>query len=256
MANLAIPTIQANWMPTNQSEHEADSNSYIDPVSNKVIHTGSVPSITHGNNTAWSSYSRLDYSRIQGKGPFEKDWSNGSIYTTWGSSGSKHSEIFHLGSDDESRWMPYVKGVGFKVFRHRTDSTSFTNDNANQHCIYVERYGMRFKHRSSSSQRFWSSAKLATSGEAKVPTFGYQGGVACHEFYQASPWGSDNYRDYLLTDFWVNLASRDTSKVGTATTKVYIYDLRFYYESQGSNQRLAYPAFRLYDERNKAMVSS
>ena len=115
-----------------------------------------------------------------------------------------------------------------------------------------KRYGMRCKNRNDSSERFWSSSVLATDGKAKGHTYNYQGGVG-DEFYRVSNWGSDNYRDWLLSEFWINLATEDSSKAGNANTKVYIYDLRFYYDSQGGNNQLVIPAFRPWADRNKAM---
>ena len=255
MAKLSLKTVKGKWDPSGQGQHENDDNAFINAVDGQQLsHWDSPPTITHGTKDGWSNFSRLSNASIQGKGPYEDDWANGSAYCGWGNTGSKHTEIFRIGTPGSSRWMPYVKGVGFKVFRHRTDSTDFTNSNAEQHCTFVKRYGMKFKHRTSGDERFWSSPVLATNGKATGHTFGYQGGVATHEFYQTANWGSDNYRDWLLSDFWVNLATQDSSKAGNATTRVYIYDLRFYYNSGATgNTQLVLPKFRAYEDRNKAM---
>ena len=253
MANVAIKTYRATWMPADETAHENGTNTPYDPIKTTLTHSNSTPNITHGHSDAWSNYNRLSNSTIKGVGPWAKDRSDGHIFCSWGLTGSKHSEIFRIGSDLDSRWMPYVKGVGFKVFRHRTDSTSFTNDNANQHCIFVQRFGMKFKHRSKDEERFYSSWELATSGEAKGYTYPYGGGVATDEFYRTTDMAFDGYRDWLLCEFWVNLASRDTKKVGTASTNVYIYDLQFYYDSQAGTNQLVEPAFRRDSDRNDAM---
>lgn len=254
MARVSLSTVKATWMPTNETGHYNDDNAFINAIDGQHLsHYGSPPTYTHGDPTAWSNFSRLSTASIRGKGPYEESWTDGSVYCNWGNTGSKHTEIFRIGKPELSRWMPYIKGVGFRVFRHRQDSTDFTNSNAAQHCTFVKRYGMKFKHRTEGTQRFWSSSVLATDGKAKGHTYQYQGGVATDEFYRASPWGSDNYRDWLLSDFWINLATEDTSKAGNATTAVHIYDLRFYYDSQGGNNQLVLPKFRDYADRNRGM---
>ena len=252
MGNILIPSATARWTPDNQSKHEDDGDVFIKVISDRVKHE-SKPTITHGTTSGWSDYELLQQGNKTGNGIFETDYGRGSLYCSWGSSGSKHTEIMKYGYYNDSRWLPYVKGCGFKVFRHRTDSTSFTNDNANQHCIFLKRFGIRFKHRTNNQWRFWSSDVLATHGEATERTFPYASGVGTHEFYQCRDTGFDNYRDWLLESFWVNLASRDTSKVGTATTKVYLYDLRFYHDAQCGKNRMMQPAFRDAAARNEPM---
>lgn len=254
MARLSLSTVKAVWMPTNQSGHENDDNAFINAVDGqRLTHFNAPPTITHGNKTGWSNFGRLSSADNRGKGVYEKSWTDGSVSCAWGSTGSKHTEIFRIGEADSCRWMPYIKGVGFKVFRHRTDSTDFTNNNAAQHCTFLKRYGMRFKNRNDSSERFWSSSVLATDGKAKGHTYGYKGGVATDEFYRVSNWGSDNYRDWLLSEFWINLATEDSNKAGSASTNVYIYDLRFYYDSQAGSNQLVKGKFRPWADRNKAM---
>lgn len=254
MAKLSIPTVKATWMPTDSAGHGQDSNAFIEPIDSTLTsHHNSPPTITHGDKTAWSNFSRLSTTRRDGKGPYEKSWTDGCMYNAWGSTGNKHTEIFRIGAADSCRWIPYVKGCGFWVFRHRTDSSDFTNNNAAQHAVFLKRFGMRFKNRHNSDERFWSSGVLATDGRAKQRTYPYLGGVGTDEFYRSGNWGSDNYRDWLLSEFWVNLATEDTSKAGSATVKLYIADLRFYYDSQGGNNQLVRPAFRTWADRNKAM---
>ena len=252
MSNIQLPTYKARWMPTDQSGHEADQDACWYVTTSVVTHKNK-PKITHGSGDAWTDYDKLSNAAIEGYGIYQDSWDSGSIKCSWGSSGSKHSEIFQVGNYTSCKWMPYVKGCGFKVFRHRTDSDSFTNNNANQHCIFVKRFGMRFQHRSKDEERFWSSSVLNTDGEARGHTFPYKGGVATHEFYSIDSTNMDNYRDWLVDSFWVNLASKDVSKPGTASTDVYIYDLRFYYDSQAGNNRIVNPAFREWKDRDKPM---
>ena len=59
-----------------------------------------------------------------------------------------------------------VVGFGFEIKVHRTDSTSPDNNNAEQHCIFLKRYGLELRGRSStSSAKFWSLPVLATGGK-------------------------------------------------------------------------------------------
>ena len=254
MAHFEIPTFKATWMPSGKGEHENDADAVIDAVSTEVNHKNK-PKITNGSGDAWTDYAKLTNAAKDGLGIFQESWTNGSVKCSWGNSGSKHSEIFQVGTYNDCRWMPYVKGCGFKVFRHRTDSDSFTNNNANQHCIFIKRFGMRFQHRTNDETRFWSSSVLNTDGEARGHTYPYKGGVATDEFYQIERTDIDNYRDWLVDSFWVNLCSKDTSKAGTANTDVYIYNLRFYYDSQAGNNRIVQPAFRDKDSRDEPMFS-
>ena len=251
MSNLTMTTYQSVYQPSvgNLDQHKNNSDAWAEPYKREMNHHNGSPTITHGDTSGWSNYSRLSNAEIKGAGPQSKLYGDGSAYCTWGSSGSKHTEIFKIGNSDNSRWAPRISGVGFEVLRHRTDSTDFNNDNANQHCIFVKRYGAQFKHRTNGNERFWSSPVLAESGEAKGSTFGKDGGVATWEFYNSYfAWSNTTQNDWLLDGFWVNLASRDTSKVGTATTKVYIFNLRFYYDF--NKERIVQPAVRPYAQRN------
>ena len=251
-----LTTYRTQYEPSNKTEHRNNSDVLYNLTYGTVSHHSSPPTITHGTSSAWSNYSRLSNTSMQGTwGPWHKDHADGSAYCTWGSSGSKHTEIIRIGNPDYGTWMPQamaVTGLGFEVFRHRTDSTSFTNDNANQHCIFVKRYGLELRHKSNDSIRFYSSEVLATEGTAKFSTYGYDGGVATEEFYSTKSLGGMSNGDYYVKNFWFNLASRDTSKVGTATTKVYIHDLRLYYDYRNSH-RVFKPAFKYWNDREKAI---
>ena len=184
MSNKVIQTYQTVFQPSGLTEHKDSDNAFSPIIKTDTLSHQSKPSISQGDTTAWSDYAKLSNTVISGEGVHSKTYQNGNAYASWGASGSKHTEIFRIGQTDSSRWAPGIKGLGFEVFRHRTDSTSFTNDNAKQHCIFIKRYGAKFINRTQNTERFWSSPVLATTGEATNSTFGHEGGVGTYEFYK------------------------------------------------------------------------
>jgi len=252
----SIPTYQSVFQPKNKTEHNSGDPWLKMMPTDKLTHENKLTP-TQGDTTAWSDYAKLTTTNIKGVGVHSKKWEDGSAYCSWGSSGSKHTEIIRIGEQDNSCWNTNITGLGFEVFRHRTDSSTFNNDNANQHCIFVKRFGFTsLKRYGGDIHSFWSSPVLATSGEAKNSTFAYEGGVGTYEFYQVTNlnWNRDP-DDWCLNSFYINLASRDVSKPGTATTKVYIYNLRFYYDYGNGNHRIVRSAFRPKSERTKLIIN-
>ena len=49
--------------------------------------------------------------------------------------------------------------------------------------------------------------------------------------WYASP---KEYSDYVVKAIWFNTASRDTNKTGTATTDLFLYNMRFYHDMHAS----------------------
>jgi len=247
----------------NLTEHKADPGTcQTGMVDNGIKHHSSPPTITHGNTTSWSNYSRLSIASSQGLGAIaQSNKSDGSIATNWGQSGSKHTEIFSMGGTS-GRYLPTsndyeIHSMGFEVYRKRTDSTSPDNNNAKQHCAFLKRWGIELIHRSSSTTRFWSSDVLATSGELTNNPVTESGGVYNYEFYNVRYGTLGNFfdKDYVIKAIWFNIASQDISKTGDATTQINIYNMRFYSDFRGgsSNRRMVQPAQRNLSDRNRNM---
>lgn len=245
------------------SAHKSDPGTcQLDMIDKNVSHHSSPPTITHGDKTAWSSYVRLTNAKTYGAGPIaQSNRANGGIRCNWGKTGSKHTEIFRLGGNS-GRYLPTgsnyeIHSMGFEVYRKRTDSTNPTNNNAEQHCVFLKRWGIELISRTSNSTRFWSSPVLATTGELHNATVSGSG-VYTYEFYnnKYNGFGSNFFENnYVIKAIWFNTAVKDGSFPGDATTEFEIYNMRFYQDFKGgsSNRRMVQPALRNIDDRNKQM---
>lgn len=261
---VKIPTYNKTvYEPNDLNGHKNDSDMFLWHTSLEVNHHSSPPTITHGDKAGWTNYSRLTTARsVGGDGIYSKTIELGHVFLGWGSSGSKHSEIFSVGGN-EGRWARTgtstssgVTGFGFEMKVHRTDSTSSDNNNASQHCIFLKRYGLELRDRTSTSQsRFWSTPVIASNGAFSGGTV--SGGTVYrwdfHKQTRSGGWGYNcagaNWVPYRM---WFNFASRDGSWSGTATTEIKIFNWRFYYNYGSYSQgRLVRPAMRALSQANK-----
>jgi hypothetical protein len=263
MANKAFKTYEfpPTYKPGNLDQHKNDgSGKGIEVLKPTVSHHSSSPSITHGNTSSWSNYSRISSAGKRGDGWHNKNYKNGSIYTNWGTSGSKHTEIFRVGADSGYWWTigsTYEHtGVGFEMVRIRKDSNE-NNNNAKQHAIFLKRWGVEFIKRDSGATKFWSSSVLNTDGNFNGGSV--EGGHLTQYYflqhYFQSSWSD---KDYVVKALWFNTASQDTSKVGEAETDLHIYNMRFYHhmhQSDNTRNRWVRPAWRSLDNRNKLFLT-
>ncbi len=240
MANKSFKVYDfpAQYEPSNLDQHKNDgSGKGIEVLKPTVTHYSSPPTITHGNTSSWSNYSRVSNARKDGSGWHSKNYKNGSIYTNWGKTGSKHTEIFRVGADSGYWWSigsSYENtGVGFEMCRRRIDSTS-NNNNAKQHCIFLKRWGIEFISRSGSTTKFWSSGVLNTDGNFNG---GWVEDGKLTQYYFYKHYFKDGFNDsnYVVKALWFNTAVKDGNYVNDATTSLYLYNMRFYHDMHAGN---------------------
>jgi len=280
MSNLEIPTYRLRWEVA--KNNEADHRDCPDDTMQEMVNQDwdknpSVPTPDYGITSSWSSYNRLSTASIVDDGPYAKSYSDGYINgCNWGSTSKKHSEIFSLGltkGDGQQVWVPScepggakgITGYGFRVRRERTDSKSYTNDNCKNWCAFIRRFGVRFINRNDGSYRFWSSTEQASDG-LPLARFGNPSTTSAtwslDEFYNTASFGTNSKpwtdgQDWLIESLWWNITNRNISATGSATTKIYIYDLKFYsyfgIESVSvdpGSQRVIRPGVQTRDDRN------
>ena len=280
MSNIEIPTHKLKWEAPKDDlyAHKFPGDSVQQMLSVELCHQ-SAPTITHGSNYPWKTYGGKTTAFIAKKGPYESVMGDGHITACdWGSQGKKHSEIFSFGfyngSSNKQVWLPTsasnahtgITGFGFEVYRERKDSKSYTNENCKNWMAFVRKFGARFINRTTGDYRFWSSDELATDG-LPLSKFGtpVTAGSTWHlyEFYNTTDWGNwinqgwSNGEDWLLESIWFNITNRDIAGTGTATPRIWIYNLQFYSDfgmqtsatPQGS-QRIIRPAEQSLSDRN------
>ena len=252
------------YEPGSLDQHKSDgSGKGIEVLKPTVKHHSSSPSITHGTKTSWSSYSRVSQAKNQGTGWHNKAYKSGSIYTNWGATGSKHTEIFSVGADSGYWWTigkSYEHtGIGIEMCRQRTDSNS-NNNNAQQHCIFLKRWGIEFIKRDSSTTKFWSSGVLNTDGNFNGSTT-VDGKLTQFYFYQHYFKNGFYDSDYIVKALWFNTATKDGSYTGDATTNLYLYNMRFYHDMHANDNNGSSgngwlrTAWRTLGDRNKPFVT-
>ena len=249
------------YEPTSLSSHKKDgSGKKIVCLDSEVKHYSSPPTITHGTKTSWSNYSRVSQAKKNGNGIFEAAHEKGEILTAWGSTGDKHSEIFRVGGSS-GLWLvtggTYENtGLGFEMYRKRTDSSK-NNNNAEQHCIFLKRWGIELVNYQNNNTRFWSSGVLATDGNFNG---GSTSGSTINKYYfhqmlfkDASGFAGN---DWTVKAVWFNTAVKDGNYTGVASTELMLFNLRFYHDfqaSRNSGNSWIKPAWRPYADRNKQM---
>ena len=263
MANskhVACP-FPAAYKPTSLNSHLSDgSGKKIVCIDSGTTHYNSPPTITHGTKTTWSNYSRLSIAGNNGNGIFEAKKENGSIKTNWGKTGVKHTEIFRVGGNS-GLWLATGSsyentGIGFELYRRRLDSSK-NNNNAEQHCIFLKRWGVELVNHTSGSTRFWSSAVLATDGNFNGGTTS-GGTIYKYDFHQMHFKDASGFagNDWTVKAVWFNTAVKDGSYTGDSTTELMLFNLRFYHDfraSSNSGNSWIKPAWRSYSDRNKQM---
>lgn len=253
MANTAIFTGKTFWQPQTLEQHKSDNGvltGYHDESDVKFEYMSSV-NPTHGDTSTWKDYGAGDYSDA---------WENGtSIHTktsssapkfNGGKSGSPHTSNFFISS--KCWWMPSgfdngVVGVGFEVYRQRTDSTS-NNDNAKQHCWFVQKYGVVFKHRTNDSERIWSSYTVKSDGSFPGGDKNYSEYIYYKSYFPDNVMGPD----WLVAGIIVQAATREDKAASNATSFFRVYNLRYYYSfaGPGKKARVVRPTKRSYENRN------
>ena len=249
------------YEPTSLSSHTNDGNGKnIVCLDSEVKHYSSPPTITHGTTTSWSNYSRVSNAIKNGKGIFEKAKENGQILSAWGKTGDKHSEIFRVGGNS-GLWLVTGgshenTGIGFELYRKRTDSNN-NNNNAEQHCIFLKRWGVELVNYKNNNTRFWSSDVLATNGNFDG---GSTSGKTIHkyDFHQMRFKDASGFagNDWTVKAVWFNTAVKNGNYTGDATTELMLFDLRFYHDfqaSRNSGNSWIKPNWRSYSDRNKQM---
>jgi hypothetical protein len=219
------------------------------------------PTITHGNKDGWSTYGLYNNygTSKRGSGWYAKDPWNNCVRVNWGDCGSKHTSIISIGGN-QGLWLPVGgsyehTGVGFKVWRHRNDSNK-NNNNAEQHCIHLRRWGVEFIKRADNTTKFWSSPGIAYHGG-----FGSQGTT---ESSSSNIWEYLYYKmmfkdtglghDYVVKRLWFNLATKNGNYANNANTNFDIHFCRAYHDMHGSSNtgnRWIKPKWRSLSDRNK-----
>lgn len=263
MANKEFKTypFPPAYEPTTLDGHKDDgSGKGIEVLKPTVAHYSSPPTITHGTTASWSNYSRLSNANSQGTGWHSKDRKTGSIKTNWGSSGTKHTEIFRVGADSGYWWTigsAYEHtGIGFEMCRQRLDSND-NNNNAEQHCIFLKRFGIEFIQRNGSTTKFWSSAVLNTDGNFNGGSI-VDGKLTQFYYYRHAFKSAFSDPSYVVKALWFNTASKDGSWAGNATTDLFIYNMRFYHDmhsSSNSGNRWLRNGWRTLGNRDKVMIT-
>lgn len=251
MPNTAIYTGKSFWQPQNLEHHKSDNGvltGYHDEPDLTFEYKSSV-NPTHGNIESWPNYgiSDMTYAWKDGTKIHNKTRDSGPKFEG-GKSGSPHTSNFYLKS--KNWWMPSgfdngIVGAGFEVYRHRLDSTS-NNDNANQHCWYIQKWGVVFKHRTDDSERIWSSNFVKEGGAFD--------GEKVHDYHYYYAYFPDSVMgpDWLVGGIILQTATRDKSTAGNATSYLRVYNLRYYYSfaGPGKNARVVRPLRRSYEDRN------
>lgn len=276
MSNIEIPTHPLKWGVSDDdlSGHKYPGDSVQQVLAMELKHQ-SAPSITHGNTYPWKTYGGLTTAEIKKKGPYESGMNDGHITAcSWGSQGKKHSEIFSFGFYDGSSskqvWLPTgasnshtgITGFGFEIYRQRTDSKSYTNENCKNWMAFLRRFGARFVNRTTGNHRFWTSDELATDG-LPLSKFGTPKVASSYwylyEFYNCTSFGSNwsNGEDWMLESIWFNITNREIAGTGTATPLIWIYNLQFYSDFgvqtvavPSGSQRIIRPAEQALADRN------
>ena len=249
------------YKPLNVDQHKDGVNKgkAFDAIDSGVSHHSSPPTINYGDKSGWSTYSRISNAGKKGVGWHSLRHEDGSVHTNWGSTGSKHTEIFRVGGN-HGNWLTigssdFITGCGFEMRRKRTDSSS-NNNNAQQHCIFLKRWGVEFGQRAGGSTKFWSSGVLNTDGNFNGGT---TSGSTISQYYYYRTSFNDYFRDsdYVVKALWFNTAAKDGSYTGTATTDLWIFNFQLYHEMRGArnvNNRWLKPAWRSWGDRNKGMI--
>lgn len=266
MSNIEIPTHTLKWqVPKNGIiAHYTPGDSIQEVLCLELNQRPEQPKPT------WVDYGRLYTAGIVDEGPYAPENFGGHINACdWGKTSKKHSEIFSFGfyngCGSKQVWLPSgagngVTGFGFHAYRQRTDSSSYTNENCKNMCAFVRNYGARFVNRTTGEYNFWESGELATDGLPleKYGTPRTEGNTWwLYEFYNTTSFGYAPGADWLLESIWWNISNRNIAASGNVTTKISIYDLKFYSDfgvesvdvPEGS-QRIVRPAKQDWSNRN------
>lgn len=265
MANSKNETVPfpSVYEPSNLDGHKSDSGGkYIGKaIDSNVSSMSSPPTITHGDKSGWKNFSLLYTMGTNGGGIFEKTYSQGNVGGSWGTTGSKHSEIIRVGGNHGMYLATGTQyehtGIGFELFRERTDSDN-NNNNAEQHCIFLRRWGVELISRTSGTQRFWSSGELNTNGLFSGSSQTGSGKRWEYKFYKMMFKDVTGFahETYTTKALWFNFTTKDGNYAGNATTNIKVYNCRFYHDFHANNNSgnsWIKPAYRAYADRNKNM---
>ena len=257
-ATYAFPGV---YEPSSLSAHKDDGNGKgFEWLDSTPQNHDSTPTITHGNTASWDTTGRLPGgSRIDGKGWYEYDSDNGSMYTNWGNTGSEHTTIISVGGN-QGLWLccgsSYEQtGVGFEMKRKRLDSNS-NNNNASQHCIYLKRWGIEFVRRESGTTKFWASDTLNSNGNFNGANGTTSNSIWQYYFYQKKFSGMNIGHEYVVRRLWFNFKTNSGS--GTANGEVKIYNCRAYHDMHAGNNtgnRWWKPPYRPYNDRGRLYLT-
>lgn len=253
----------APYEPGSLTSHKDDGGGkYIGKaIDTNVKSMASAPTITHGSTSSWKDFGLLYSMGTGGGGIFEKTYSAGNVGGSWGATGSKHSEIIKVGGNHGMYLATGTQyehtGIGFELFRRRTDSDK-NNNNAERHCIFLRRWGVELVSRTSGSTRFWSSSELDTNGLFGGGSSTGSGKRWEYKFYKMMFKDVTGFahESYTTKALWFNFTTKDGSYVGDATTEVKVYNCRFYHDfhsAYNSGNSWIKPAYRAYADRNKNM---